>query len=205
MEDDTGHPGAARRGTAPPSAPVPFLDRLPLVRALPPARRARTTEILRFLMVGGMNWVVDFAVFNIVRAATQGHWVMLAKVAAVAVATLFSWVVNRSWTFRSRATDTPHRELAGFVVVNVLGMVPPLACLWFSHHVMWWTSVLADNISANVVGLVIGTILRYLGYRFLVFTGSASAEPVAAVIADAPVPGTPPPSSTSRLMTGKSE
>ncbi|WP_154671895.1 GtrA domain-containing protein [Actinomyces provencensis] len=48
----------------------PLLDRLPGVRTMSPARRARVTEILRFLLVGGMNWVVDLAVFNIVRAAT---------------------------------------------------------------------------------------------------------------------------------------
>lgn len=183
MEDGTGH---AEGGDRTAVASLPLLDRLPLVRALPPARRARATEVLRFLVVGGMNWVVDLAVFNAVRAATGGQWVMLAKVMAVAVATLFSWVVNRSWTFRSHATDTPHRELAGFVVVNILGMLPPLGCLWFSHHVMGWTSVLADNLSANVVGLVIGTVLRYLGYRFLVFTGSSTTS-TAAVIADVPV------------------
>lgn len=149
----------------------PLLDRLPGVRNLPPARRARVTEILRFLCVGGMNWLVDLAVFNIVRASTEGRHVMAAKVAAVAVATLFSWVVNRRWTFSARATDSPSRELGGFVLVNVAGMLPPLACLWVSHHLLGFTSVLADNVSANVVGLVLGTLLRYLGYRAFVFTG----------------------------------
>lgn len=186
MEDHAGHPHDGDRTAVPPA--LPFLDRLPFVRTLPPARRARLTEVLRFLVVGGMNWVVDLTVFNIVRAATGAQWVMVAKVVAVGVATLFSWVVNRSWTFRARATDAPNRELGGFVAINLLGMVPPLACLWFSHHVMGWTSVLADNISANVVGLVIGTVLRYLGYRFLVFTGS-TPEPTAAAVADVPLPG----------------
>lgn len=148
-----------------------LLERLPVIRSLPPLKRDRVTEVLRFLGVGGMNWVVDLAVFNIVRAATEGRHVMLAKVVSVAVATLFSWVVNRHWTFSARATDSPGRELGGFVVVNVAGMVPPLACLWVSHHLLGLTSVLADNVSANVVGLVLGTILRYVGYRAFVFTG----------------------------------
>lgn len=149
----------------------PLLDRLPWVRSLPAPARARLTEIVRFLTVGGMNWVVDLAVFNLVRALTDGRQVMLAKVAAVAVATLFSWVLNRHWTFAARATSAPTRELGGFVVVNVAGMAPPLVCLWISHHVMGLTSVLADNISANVIGVVLGTVLRYFGYRLFVFTG----------------------------------
>ena len=152
-----------------------LLDGLPGVRGLPPARRERLTEIVRFLTVGGMNWVVDLTVFNIVRALTGAQWVLLAKVIAVAVATVFSWVTNRHWTFARRATDAPGREFAGFVVVNVLGMAPPLACLWVSHHVLGLTGVLADNVSANVIGLVLGTILRYFGYRSLVFTGAREA------------------------------
>ena len=149
-----------------------MLDRLPVLRSLPSGRRARVTEVLRFLSVGGMNWLVDLAVFNLVRAATEGRHVLLAKVLAVSVATLFSWSVNRRWTFSARATDTPSRELLGFVLVNVAGMAPPLICLWVSHHLLGLTSVLADNVSANVVGLVLGTVLRYVGYRAFVFTGS---------------------------------
>ncbi|MDN6795497.1 MAG: GtrA family protein [Propionibacterium sp.] len=148
-----------------------MLDRLPVLRDLSPARRVRVTEILRFLTVGGMNWLVDLAVFNAVRAASEGRHVMVAKVVAVTVATLFSWTLNRRWTFSARATDTPTRELAGFVLVNVAGMAPPLVCLWVSHHLLGLTSVLADNVSANVVGLVLGTVLRYVGYRAFVFTG----------------------------------
>jgi putative flippase GtrA len=149
-----------------------LLDRLPGVRGLAASRRDRLIEILRFLIVGAMNWIVDLAVFNVVRVLTGEHWVMAAKVSAVAVATLFSWVVNRHWTFAARATDTPGREFGGFVLINVLGMLPPLACLGVSHYLLGLTGPLADNISANVVGLVLGTILRYAGYRRLVFTGA---------------------------------
>ncbi len=146
--------------------------RLPGLRRLRPAQRAQIVEIARFLLVGGMNWMVDLAVFNLVRALSGGRWVLLAKVCAVAVATVFSWVLNRHWTFAARATDAPARELGGFVLVNVLGMAPPLVCLGVSHYLMGLTGPLADNVSANVVGLILGTILRYLGYRFFVFTGS---------------------------------
>ena len=41
-----------------------------------------------------------------------------------------------------------------------------------SHYVLGFTSLLADNIAANVVGLVLGTAFRFLMYRYWVF-GSA--------------------------------
>ncbi len=127
-------------------------------------------EVLRFGIVGGANWIVDFAVFNTARWALPEGWVMLAKITAVAIAATFSWIVNRAWTFRARATNNPRREWVTFLIVNALGLLPPLGCLWLTHYVWGWTSALADNISANVVGLILGTALRYFGYRYLVFT-----------------------------------
>jgi Predicted membrane protein len=138
--------------------------------------RERVVEILRFGVVGGLSWGLDTAVFNVARFLLGGA-VIWAKVIAVAVAACFSWTINRGWTFKSRATDNPVQELVKFLVVNLLGMLPPLLCLWISHYMLGWTSTLADNISGNVIGLILGTVLRYFGYRYLVFNGNTETEP----------------------------
>ena len=55
-----------------------------------------------------------------------------------------------------------------------------LGCLWVSHYGMGFTSVLADNISANVVGLGLGAVFRFSLYRYWVFSPSrAGAGPEA--------------------------
>jgi len=51
----------------------------------------------------------------------------------------------------------------------VIGMVIALACLAISHYALGLTSMLADNISANGVGLVLGTSFRFWSYRTFVF------------------------------------
>jgi hypothetical protein len=48
-------------------------------------------------------------------------------------------------------------------------MLIALACLWISHHWLGYTSLFADNISSNVVGLALGTAFRFLLYRYWVF------------------------------------
>ena len=50
-----------------------------------------------------------------------------------------------------------------------------LACLTVSHYVMDLRSPLADNISANGVGLVLGTLFRFWAYRRFVFAGEEFA------------------------------
>jgi putative flippase GtrA len=71
-----------------------------------------------------------------------------------------------------------HHELALFVLFNVIGMAIAVACLWFSHYVLDLRSPLADNVSANGVGLVLGTVFRFWTYRTFVFTAELADDTV---------------------------
>jgi hypothetical protein len=41
--------------------------------------------------------------------------------------------------------------------------------VWFTYDVLGFQSVLASNISANVIGLALGTLVRFVLYRFWVW------------------------------------
>lgn len=126
-------------------------------------------EIIRFLIVGGMNYIVDVSIFNLLRATILAAQPVSAKVISVIIATLFSWIMNRSWTFKKRNKRPLLHEFIGFMAINALGLLPPIICLWISHYFMQLTSQLADNISANIIGVALGTLLRYVGYSQIVF------------------------------------
>jgi putative flippase GtrA len=139
--------------------------------------KALLGELTRFGSVGALAYVVDLGLFNLLRFG-PGELLtakpLTAKIVSVAVATLVAWVGNRYWTFADRRTSARGRELAGFVVVNLGGLVIGVGSLAFSHYLLGFTSPLADNISANGVGLLLGTAFRYFAYRKLVFTGTAA-------------------------------
>lgn len=135
---------------------------------------------LKFGVVGLLGYAIDVGLFNLLRFSgiAGGHWVstpVAAKVVSVAVATVATWFGNRYWTFRDRRRDNYWLELAEFSLVALVGMGIAVACLYVSHYVLGLTSPLADNISANVVGLVLATSFRFLMYRFWVF-GSHRAD-----------------------------
>ena len=44
-----------------------------------------------------------------------------------------------------------------------------MSCLAISHYLLDFTSRLADNIAANVIGLGLGTAFRFWSYRRWVF------------------------------------
>jgi putative flippase GtrA len=56
-----------------------------------------------------------------------------------------------------------------FFLLNGVGMLISVGCLWLSHYALGLTSALADNLSANVIGLGLGTLFRFWSYRKWVF------------------------------------
>ena len=61
------------------------------------------------------------------------------------------------------------REYILFFALNGIAMVIALSCLWLSHYALGLDSPIADNISANVIGLGLGTLFRFWSYRKWVF------------------------------------
>ncbi|MDX6302261.1 MAG: hypothetical protein QOF53_3475 [Nocardioidaceae bacterium] len=136
-----------------------------------PARRYLTREVRTFLAVGGAGYVVDVAAFNLLRSmppfATLDPTV--ARILAVVAAMCVTYAGNRHLTWREHTSSGRHREVTLFVVFNVIGLGFSVLCLAVSHDLLGLTSGLADNISANVVGLALGTLFRYVTYRRFVF------------------------------------
>ena len=130
-------------------------------------------EVAKFGVVGLGALVVDIGLFNLLRfSGGQGPMFdrpISAKIVSVAVATLVAYFGNRYWTFRDRGRTRMSRELAMFFLLNGVGMLIAISCLYVSHYVLGLTSALADNLSANVIGLGLGTLFRFWSYRKWVF------------------------------------
>jgi putative flippase GtrA len=141
--------------------------------------RLLIAQLARFGVVGLIGFVIDVGVFNILRATVLEPSVIhegpfIAKVVSTCLAIAANYVGNRYWTFGATKREQVVREGVEFVVVSVGGMLITLACLWISHYALGFTSVLADNIAGNVIGLGLGTIFRFAFYRSWVFHPSRS-------------------------------
>lgn len=124
-------------------------------------------ELMKFGVVGGVAFLVDLTMFNVFLHATDKP--LTSKTLSTIIATTVAYAGNRTWTFRRRSRSTVRREYILFFLLNAVGLGIALACLAISHYVLDFTSALADNIAANVVGLALGTTFRFWSYRTFVF------------------------------------
>ncbi|GAB3048138.1 GtrA family protein [Sediminivirga luteola] len=133
-------------------------------------------QLAKFGTVGGVAFIVDISVYNLLRLTVMPDYPIGAKVVSVIVATTVSWLGSRYWTFKEGRNDARVREAFWFFLINAGGLGIAMGCLFVSHYVLGFTSQLADNISGNGIGLVLGTAFRYLMYKFVLFRAAPEGE-----------------------------
>jgi putative flippase GtrA len=162
--------------------------------------RRLTAQFARFGVVGLVGFVIDFALFNLLRSTVFSpeeihEGPVYAKIISTSIAILANWIGNRYWTFREHRGRQLLREGIEFAIVSIAGSMISLFCLWVSHYVLGYTSLLADNIAGNVIGLGLGTMFRFTFYKLWVFAPHRG-EPAPALFPDAEV-SDPAPSSSA--------
>ncbi|MDR3201858.1 MAG: GtrA family protein [Bifidobacteriaceae bacterium] len=135
-------------------------------------------ELARFGAVGAIAYVVDAGGYNLLVFGPGQPFAahpVTAKVLTGVVSTLVAWVGSRYWTFAGKRSDAIGREFAFFILVNVIGVAIAAGCLWVSRWVLDFHTAFADNVAGNFIGVGLGSIFRYISYRYVVFTGDGPA------------------------------
>ncbi|WP_420121256.1 GtrA family protein [Nakamurella sp.] len=134
-------------------------------------------ELAKFLVVGGTSYVVDVGLFSLLSHTVLAEKVVTAKAISVIIATIFSYILNREWSFNSRGGRERHHEAMLFFVVNGIALALNLVPLAVSQYVLGistghyssLTVSIANFIAANVIGTALGMAFRFWAYRKFVF------------------------------------
>jgi putative flippase GtrA len=135
-----------------------------------------TYEAAKFLAVGGVATTVSLVIFNALvhglfgnPAGPMNELPLEAFVIANVVGMLVSYRGSRSWAFRHREVVGAAGGRVSFMVINLVTMCIALVCLALSRYALELDSGFSDNISANVIGLGLGTAARFWAFRRFVF------------------------------------
>ncbi len=147
-----------------------------VARLLPERLRNAAPEALAFAVIGALNSVLYFVVFN----ATLLIGPVKATVIASVVTTTLSYLANRHWTYKDRPRSTLRREYALFLAFNVAGMLIQAAVVAGCKYGLGFDETM-HRVALNVatgLGIGLATIFRFWAYRTMVF----KSEPALAVV-----------------------
>src|SRR3954447_4366237 len=120
------------------------------------------THLTRFLVVGIGTLLLDFSTYRLLLALAVP--VSPAKATGFVVGTTASYLLNRSWTFESRAS---HRALFGFLALYGVTLLVNVAVNQFLLAA--FGSVPHRIEAAFVCAQAVTSALNFLGMRYVVF------------------------------------
>ncbi|HET9649343.1 MAG TPA: GtrA family protein [Microlunatus sp.] len=139
-----------------------------------PSARGRTGsrtagELLRYLLVGGFNTLLDLALFTVFAVVVHLP-PLVANVLSTSITLCISFVLNRVFVFRTERSV--QRTVVQFVAVTLFsGLVVQSAVIWGVLHV---GAVLVPGLShdilaplAKICAMGVGMIFNFLAYRWL--------------------------------------
>lgn len=140
-------------------------------------RRERLAgQVVRFGMVGALNTLVDFGLFNVLFHFV-GLPLLVANSLSVAAGIANSFIWNKHWTFSAGGRARWKREVVVFVIVSVIGLLLNNAGIYVLTRLSGNMGVLALNVQ-KLAASVVSMTWNFLGYRLIAFRhhGSAASE-----------------------------
>jgi putative flippase GtrA len=147
-------------------------------------------EMLKFLVVGGLGTVIDLGGAALLHSKYHVE-PLAAKAVSVTLATVFTYLGSRFWTFKERENQSVRREAVLFFVLNVVGLLIAEAVIGLVTYVMGLRGPLEYN-AASFIGTGLGTIFRFYAYRKWVFLDPEAAAAVAPLPDSPAFPDYPP-------------
>lgn len=132
-----------------------------------PERLALRTQLVRFVLTGGLSAVVDLGLL-VVLMNIAGLEHTPAKALSFVAGTTTAYLINRRWTFRS---DGSKRKFAAVMLLYALTFVLQVGL--FAVLYPWILAASASQTVAQVVGFVIAqgvaTTVNFVVQRHLIF------------------------------------
>lgn len=132
-------------------------------------------QFTKFLLVGGLNFLIDLGVLNFLIALTgvsQGALAVGFKAAGFVVAVISSFLWNKFWTFRATSLERAGLQFIEFVTIAAIGLGLNAAIFALVNDLIGPKGALPPKTWANIAAFAaaaIGLAWNFLGYKYLVF------------------------------------
>lgn len=131
-------------------------------------------EAKRYTAVGAVGYLMDVGLFNLLSVSLRDfdweYGPLAFKTASTVFAVAMTYILNSRWTFAHRTgRDGGFKRVFLYGVVNAIGLSLILVSLFTSRYILGFDSLLADNISGNIIGVGLAFVFRFIMNRKWVF------------------------------------
>lgn len=143
-----------------PHAPLPV--EIPVTDSTADQALDLKTQIVRFVLTGGLSAVVDFGLYVLLLAA--GLPVPVAKSISFVAGTTTAYLINRRWTFKAEPSRS---RFVAVVVLYALTFAVQVGLNQVMYHVFpdeWWRVPLAFVVAQGTA-----TVINFVVQRAVIF------------------------------------
>lgn len=133
-------------------------------------------QIGKFVGVGIINTIIDFAILNILMRVTgiyKGKKIIIFNIIAFSVAVTNSYFMNKYWTFSGASQNgTVSKQFIAFLLVSIVGVILNTSIVYSITTLIKPKMGLSDKLWANFAKVVAtGLVLswNFIGYKLFVF------------------------------------
>ena len=127
------------------------------------------TQVLRFVVTGGLAAVVDYGLYQLLLAL--GLQLSVAKALSFVVGTTTAYLINRRWTFRAGGGRATFVKVMGLYALTFVVQVGLNAVLVRALPEAWWRITLAFVIAQGTA-----TVINFIVQRTLIFRSRPGTE-----------------------------
>ena len=133
-------------------------------------------QIGKFALVGGVNFLLDLGVLNLLIFLTSiasGPFYSVFKGISFIIAVINSYLLNKFWTFSDQKQNKKvGKEFLSFIVVSLIGLFINNIIASFLVNFVGPQAGLSENLWASIGAIVasfVGMFWNFVGYKFIVF------------------------------------
>ena len=131
-------------------------------------RKESLREIFLFVFIGGCSTAIDFILYLVFLHAVN---VVIAKGASMIAASVFSYILNKTLTFKVRKKSHAGMVVM-FYIVFVLNLLANVSVNWLFY------SLLQTKLVAFIMATAAGMAVNFLGQKYFVFQAKrAGSQP----------------------------
>ncbi|MDP1884106.1 MAG: GtrA family protein [Candidatus Moranbacteria bacterium] len=135
-------------------------------------------QFAKFFIVGIMNTGVDLAILNILMFSTrqtEGIFYSFFKTLSFLAAVIFSYFINKHWTFQDKSEADAHKKFYQFIGISIIGAFINVTVATLVVGIvrpMVGTDLISGQLWGNIgalSGTAVGLFWNFIGYKFWVF------------------------------------